>query len=139
MDTEGPLITTTNQPYRRQCTQLEITIRKIQFKAEKSILETLLFHYSELSIASIGVLEGLEKVLSKSTSQYVINVKCRIISETEELAQSLRKNNTEKAETNRRENRKEQSQMRRNRIKQKPKPNEPEKQSETTETTEELI
>ena len=65
--------------------QLEITIREIQFKAEKSILDTLLFHYSALSIASIGELEGLEKVLSKSTSQYVINVL-----ETEELAQSLR-------------------------------------------------
>ena len=113
--------------------QLEITIREIQFKAEKSILETLLFHYSELSIASIGELEGLEKVLSKNTSQYVINVKCRIILETEELAQSLRKKNIEKAEINRKEYRTEQSRMRRNKTKQKPKQNEPEKQPETTE------
>ena len=108
-------------------------------RQKKSILETLLFHYSELSVASIGELEGLEKVLSKSTSQYVINVKCRIILETEELAQSLRKKNTEKAETSRRENRKEQPRMRRNRTKQKPKQNEPEKQTETTDTTQEVI
>ena len=119
--------------------QLEITIREIQFKAEKSILETLLFHYSELSIASIGELEGLEQVRSKDTSQYVINVKCRSILETEDLAQSLRKKNTEKAETSCRENRKEQPRMRRNRTKQKPKQNEPEKQTATTDTTQEVI
>ena len=54
--------------------QLEITIREIQFKAEKAIPETLLFHYSELSIATIVELEGLEKVLPKSTSKYVNTV-----------------------------------------------------------------
>ena len=113
--------------------QLEITIREIQFKADKSILETLLFHYS---IAAIG---ELEQVLSKSTSQYVTNVKSRSILETEDLAQSLRKKNTEKAETSRRENRKEQPRMRRNRTKQKLKQNEPEKQTETTDTTQEVI
>ena len=63
----------------------------------------------------------------------LLRSKCRIILETEELAQSLRKKNIEKAEINRRENRTEQSRMRRNKTKQKPKQNEPEKQPETTE------
>ena len=113
--------------------QLEITIREIQFKAEKAILETLLFHYSELSIATIGELEGLEKVLSKSTSKYVNNVKCRIILETEELALGLRKKNTEKAEANNKKRNKEKVWMRRNRVRRE----NAQTPSDTTETTQE--
>ena len=114
--------------------QLEITIREIQFKAEKAILETLLFHYSELSIATIGELEGLEKVLSKSTSKYVNNVKCRIILETEELALGLRKKNQEKAEANyNRKGKKDKPWMRRNREKREDAP----ATNDITETTQE--
>ena len=114
--------------------QLEITIREIQFKAEKAILETLLFHYSELSIATIGELEGLEKVLSKSTSKYVNNVKCRIILETEELALGLRNKNQEKAEANyNRKGKKDKPWMRRNREKREDAP----ATNDITETTQE--
>ena len=79
--------------------QLEISIREIQFNAEKAILESLIFHYSELSVPTLVELEELEKRLTKSTSKYVNNVKCRTIVKTEELALSLRKKNTEKTES----------------------------------------
>ena len=120
--------------YKEESIQLEITIREIQFKAEKAILETLLFHYSELSIAMIGELEGLEKVLSKSTSKYVNNVKCRIILETEELALGLRKKNQEKAVANyNRKGKKDKPWMRRNREKREDAP----ATNDITETTQE--
>ena len=78
---------------------MKISIREIQFNAEKAILESLIFHYSELSVSTLVELEELEKRLTKSTSKYVNNVKCRTIVETEELALSLRKKNTEKTES----------------------------------------
>ena len=79
--------------------QLEISIREIQFNAEKAILESLIFHYSELSVSTLVELEELVKRLTESTSKYVNNVKSRTIVGTEELALSLRKKNTEKAES----------------------------------------
>ena len=110
--------------------QFEITIREIQFKVEKAILETLLFHYSELSIATIGELEGLEK---KSTFKYVNNVKCRIILETEELTLGLRKKNTENAEANNKKGNKEKPWMRLNRVRRE----NAQTPSDTAETTQE--
>ena len=82
-------------------TKLDILIKQHQYQAERGIMQAIVRHYSELSIANLQELEEFEGPISYN-HKLILTIKCRLILDIESLLWDLANRNTQKLTQKRR-------------------------------------